>query len=154
MKDLQHQMRSLQAQLQPQDQAQPQPQQTTNSQPSATAAPYADIDILEQPIMNYVVDGVDPTSSMLTELDRKADILKKYPALHIICTGYTCNLGAEDFNNFIGLKRAEATRSYFVQRGIDGNRIEVKSGGHHNPSAPKNSDANRKKNSRVEISVK
>jgi outer membrane protein OmpA-like peptidoglycan-associated protein len=104
--------------------------------------------------MNYIVDSVNPTSSMLTELDKKVDILKKYPALHIICTGYTCNLGAEDFNNFIGLKRAEAMRSYFVQRGIDGNRIEVKSGGHHNPIAPNDSDANRKKNRRVEISVK
>ncbi|GHT68141.1 hypothetical protein FACS189452_07230 [Bacteroidia bacterium] len=149
MKGLQEQMNSLQAQLKPQ----PAPTNATAGNGNI-AAPNNDMEVLQQPIMNYGVDGIELTATMQIELDKKADILKKYPTLQIICTGYTCNLGAEDFNHLIGLYRAEATRNYFIQRGIDGKRIEVKSEGQHNPIAPNDSNANRQKNRRVEISVK
>jgi outer membrane protein OmpA-like peptidoglycan-associated protein len=114
---------------------------------------YDDFVQLEEPIINYSIGLVEPSATMRHQLEQKAAILKKYPGLRVICTGYTCDFGSEETNYVLGLNRAVAAQHYFTQNGIDANRIEVKSGGQTRPIAPNDTDVNRRKNRRVEITV-
>ncbi len=65
--------------------------------------------------------------------------------------GHTCDLGPETFNQHLSEKRADAVMTYLLKKGIDPGQITVKGEGEKKPLLPNSSEANRKKNRRVEI---
>ncbi len=65
--------------------------------------------------------------------------------------GYTCNIGAEDFNNNLSLRRAKVAANYIRQNCTKGIQFVINGHGESDPLMPNNSGRNRRANRRVEI---
>ena len=68
-------------------------------------------------------------------------------------TGYTCNLGPEEFNQYLSESRAQAVKAYLVLKGVAEDRIVTKAEGIENPAASNDEKETRMKNRRVEVKV-
>ncbi|MCU0430920.1 MAG: OmpA family protein [Cytophagaceae bacterium] len=88
-----------------------------------------------------------------SELDHLKDILKKNPRIEITLHGHTDNQGNPADNLKLSQQRADAVKAYLVKGGIEAKRIKGVGHGGTQPSAPNDTDENRKKNRRVEIEV-
>lgn len=80
--------------------------------------------------------------------------LEKYPGSELSVTGHTDIVGTPEYNNELGLKRAQAVTEYLVNQGIPANRIVTKSLGETMPVASFITAEGRAKNRRTEISIK
>jgi outer membrane protein OmpA-like peptidoglycan-associated protein len=80
--------------------------------------------------------------------------LDKYPASVISVTGYTDFVGATDYNQALGLKRADAVRKYIEEKGIPPARIVADSKGKDQPLKNYITEEGRAQLRRVEISIK
>ncbi len=88
-------------------------------------------------------------------LDEIATQLKNNPnGAYIEVAGYTDNRGAKDYNQRLGLERAENVRKYLYEKyPIPLHKINVISYGAENPVAPNNTRDGRAKNRRVVVRV-
>lgn len=84
-------------------------------------------------------------------LDQFANGLSGQPNTEIIIVGHTDSTGSEAYNRQLSIDRAEATRSYLAQRGVDARRIAVEGRGEREPVADNGSDSGRARNRRVEL---
>lgn len=90
--------------------------------------------------------------------EASADLNKIVQALNqeelfseIIIAGYTCDLGAEDYNLGLSERRADSVRNYLQQAGLKDVEVRTEGFGEANPRVPNTSAANRSLNRRVEI---
>lgn len=113
-----------------------------------------DMQILLEPIWGFEVGKWDLKSEMTRILDRKVPILKKYWYLGIVLTGNTCDLGGELLNDRLGYERAQSVKDYFVKNGLISTRFSTRSNGKDKPVVPNDSETHRKRNRRVELSIK
>jgi peptidoglycan-associated lipoprotein len=88
-------------------------------------------------------------------LDEVVQQLKSNPnGAYIEVEGYTDNIGSKDYNQKLGLERAESVKRYLYQEHqIPLHRINVISYGSENPVAPNKTKEGRAKNRRVVIKV-
>jgi peptidoglycan-associated lipoprotein len=89
---------------------------------------------------------------------RLAEVVQQLKATpngaYIEVEGYTDNIGSKDFNQKLGLERAESVKRYlYQQHQIPLHRINVISFGAENPVAPNKTKEGRAKNRRVVIKV-
>jgi len=68
-----------------------------------------------------------------SEMDRVAGILNKYPQTTIRVEGHTDSKGAEDYNQVLSEKRAEAVKYALVQRNVNSERIQTVGFGESQP---------------------
>lgn len=87
-------------------------------------------------------------------IDRLAYLMTNFPSINIICIGHTCDIGTEEQNKAIGLKRAQAFAQELIDRGVNPDRIECQTKWFKEPLVPNTSEKNREKNRRVEIKRK
>lgn len=66
--------------------------------------------------------------------------------------GHTCDIGPERYNQALSERRADAVKQFLVAQGIDAAEIETSGRGESEPKYPNDSDANRAKNRRVDLS--
>lgn len=69
----------------------------------------------------------------------------------LLLAGHTCNLGGAKSNQRLGLARANAVKTWLIQRGVDGNAIETVSHGMDQPVASNATPAGQASNRRVEL---
>jgi OmpA-OmpF porin, OOP family len=67
--------------------------------------------------------------------------------------GHACSWGTRKNNLRVGLRRANSVKTKLVAQGTTSTRLTTESKGEDEPLAPNTSEANRKKNRRVEIKV-
>jgi outer membrane protein OmpA-like peptidoglycan-associated protein/opacity protein-like surface antigen len=84
-------------------------------------------------------------------LDQAAEALMYWSDVKVEVGGYTDNRGSDALNKALSLDRAKSVRTYFVNKGIDASRIEVKGYGSANPVADNNTPAGQAQNRRVEV---
>ena len=89
--------------------------------------------------------------NILSHLDEIALILKKDKASTLEVTGYTCDI--ESNQKKIEMLRAKSVANYLQEKGIENNRIYLKSKGEIDPLLPNTSEENRIKNRRVSMEV-
>lgn len=80
--------------------------------------------------------------------------LKTNPKLHIYIVGFTDTIGDSISNYWVGFERAKNFKSFLVSQGIDKNIIHTSSKGEKDPIAKNNSKKERRKNRRIEITLK
>jgi OOP family OmpA-OmpF porin len=80
--------------------------------------------------------------------------LEKYPASMLSVTGHTDLVGTIEFNQKLGLKRAEVIQKLLVEKGIPSTRIIPDSKGESQPLGDYLTPEGRAKNRRVEVSIK
>jgi len=66
-------------------------------------------------------------------------------------TGHACNIGTEAYNLDLGKRRARSVNDYLLKNGFTTECVKAVSKGESQPAVPNTSEANRKKNRRVEI---
>jgi outer membrane protein OmpA-like peptidoglycan-associated protein len=86
-------------------------------------------------------------------LDELANILRKYPSLRLAVTGHTDNAGDFFLNVQLSRDRAKAVADYLLGKGVAGDRIAWRGLGGVYPAAPNTTEANKRKNRRVEFTL-
>ena len=78
-------------------------------------------------------------------------IMKKNPDLKVEVDGHADSTGTPAYNMTLSEKRAEAVKKYFVDQGIDPDRLTTKGFGITKPAAGNDTKEGRAKNRRVEL---
>ena len=88
-------------------------------------------------------------------LDSLASVLKSRTDLTVTIEGHTDNVGSEDFNMKLSQIRAEETRNYLIQRGVNADQLAIEWFGESKPidDATKDTIEGRNRNRRVEFRV-
>jgi len=80
--------------------------------------------------------------------------LDKYPGSMLNIIGHSDLVGTPEFNETLGLKRAQVIGKYVATKGIDAGRMIIESKGETQPAADYLTEDGRAKNRRTEISIK
>ncbi|MBL7736157.1 MAG: OmpA family protein [Chitinophagaceae bacterium] len=88
------------------------------------------------------------------QLNEVVKLLEEDPTLKLDIAGHTDDVGAEDFNQVLSEKRANAVRNYIVGKGISEDRITASGYGEAQPIADNKTAAGRAKNRRVELELR
>ncbi len=91
--------------------------------------------------------------SSYPELDRLADILKKYPGIVVEIAGYTDNVGSFKYNLKLSQRRADAVVKYLISKGVPPSALVAKGYGPLNPIASNATEEGRALNRRVEAKI-
>ena len=86
-------------------------------------------------------------------LDTVLAILQQYPTLIVAVEGHTDSIGTDAYNLRLGQRRAEAVRTYLIERGVAPHRLRSYSYGERKPWRPNNTPYNRFLNRRTEFRV-
>ena len=84
-------------------------------------------------------------------LDEAASILKKNPDLKVEIDGHTDSTGPAAYNMTLSERRAKAVMKYFVDKGVEAQRLTTKGFGSTNPAASNDTKEGRAKNRRVTL---
>lgn len=94
---------------------------------------------------------IEPTS--FETLDATVEILKKYPSIRLEVSGHTSSEGTDARNQELSVQRAEAVRSYFINKGIAEDRLAARGAGPSEPVADNGTRAGRQQNRRIEFRI-
>lgn len=86
-------------------------------------------------------------------LDELVDYLKRKEKIRIRLEGHTDNVGSESANLRLSEQRAQAVKTYLIEKGIAENRLLVKGKGASHPIADNATAEGRAKNRRTEVHV-
>jgi outer membrane protein OmpA-like peptidoglycan-associated protein len=94
------------------------------------------------------ISGADP----IPVLEDVARIMKERPEIKVRITGHTDNVGADQANMALSMRRAEAVKSYLVGRGVSADRLLTDGKGESMPIDTNDTDLGRARNRRIEFS--
>jgi outer membrane protein OmpA-like peptidoglycan-associated protein len=86
-------------------------------------------------------------------LNNLADFLNKYENRTVLIEGHTDNVGDENYNQGLSLRRADAVRSYLISKGVSGSRMNSFGMGETTPVSSNDSSTGRQQNRRVEVII-
>ena len=93
------------------------------------------------------------TASAKENLDRVIEIFNEYPLTDILIVGHTDNVGSQEFNQPLSLKRAKSVSDYLTARGISSDRIVYEGAGKLEPRYSNETAEGRAGNRRVEFAI-
>ena len=103
--------------------------------------------------LEFAFNDVTLTPEAQAYFDDFVGLMRMNPALQLRVVGHTDNVGRERTNRRVSLARAQAVKDYLMGQGVASDRIEVDGMGSAEPLVPNDSEANRAKNRRVELTV-
>lgn len=109
--------------------------------------------VLPESTFRFPFDSADLSQKNRELLSRIAGILLVSKGYGLSIFGYTDDVGSDEYNQKLSLRRATAVRDYLVQAGINPAIINVKGYGKTSPIVPDTDAASRAKNRRVEIAL-
>ncbi len=112
--------------------------------------------ILGKAVLNNVIfhsGKADLRNESFETLNEIAEYMKKNSNIKAEISGHTDSQGAEDKNQELSERRAQAVVDYLVEKGIDAIRFEVIGYGEETPIANNSSAKGRQKNRRVEFKI-
>jgi OOP family OmpA-OmpF porin len=109
---------------------------------------------LEADDATFEFDKSDIRTPDMNELDEVGEFLRNQLEAFVVLSGYTDNVGSEEYNLTLSRRRAESVADYLVDRyGVDMERIVLQWHGYANPVASNDTEEGRAKNRRVEMAV-
>jgi len=100
-------------------------------------------------LFDFDSDKVKPEAYPM--LDEAVVILKKNSQINVEVDGHTDNVGPAAYNMKLSERRANAVMKYFVDKGVEGERLTMKGFGLTKPAAGNDTKEGRAKNRRVEL---
>ncbi len=83
-----------------------------------------------------------------------ADVIRRSPVKKVVVTGFTDNIGSDEYNMKLSLQRAQSVADYLMYcEKINPELFEIVGKGKANPVADNTTEAGRAKNRRVEIQI-
>jgi outer membrane protein OmpA-like peptidoglycan-associated protein len=120
--------------------------------PDIVPAEFADLaGILEGILFDTDKDVIKKESKPI--LDRAVEVLEKYPGVRIEISGHTDSAGGYEHNVDLSQRRAESVKTYLMEAGIDGGRIETRGAGPNEPIATNDTKDGRAQNRRIEVKI-
>lgn len=113
-------------------------------------------DRIDVTIHNEVLFDVDSASlrpRAKSELDKLAEVFRKYPDTTLRIEGHADSTGSYAHNQRLSDRRAEAVRNYLELQGVRDARIDAIGYGESEPRASNATEEGRQLNRRVEISI-
>lgn len=102
--------------------------------------------------IHFATGKADILPESAASIKTVADLLKEHADLYLLIEGHTDNTGDFDKNRSLSKERADAVRTYLIEKfNIEGNRLKTKGNGQTNPVASNDTEEGRAKNRRVEI---
>ena len=86
------------------------------------------------------------------QLDRIVTVLQENPSLRVEVQGHTDNSGKASANERLSKRRAKSVVQYFIQQGVESDRLQWAGYGQTRPIASNGTVDGRKQNRRVELS--
>jgi peptidoglycan-associated lipoprotein len=86
-------------------------------------------------LVYFSTDSVELSVESQQTLVNQARWLKQYPYHPVTIEGHADERGTREYNIALGLKRAQAVRTFLIQQGIDPGRIRTASFGKERPVA-------------------
>ncbi|MFQ5897159.1 MAG: peptidoglycan-associated lipoprotein Pal [Candidatus Methylomirabilia bacterium] len=96
--------------------------------------------------------GIRPDD--VTTLDENAKWMEANPDYLILIEGHADERGTNEYNQALGERRAESTKSYLIAQGVAANRITITSYGEEHPVCTKTNEACWARNRRTHFKVK
>ncbi|MFZ0472762.1 MAG: OmpA family protein [Bacteroidales bacterium] len=100
---------------------------------------------------NFKFETDQQTDSSIAEFDKWLD---KYPDYMLSVTGHTDFVGTSEYNQALGLERAQVVAKYLESKGIPADKMLIASKGKEQPVAKNIFSEGRAKNRRTEITIK
>jgi len=107
--------------------------------------------VLNNIFFDFNESEIKPRS--LSELDEVVKFLKENPKIKVEISGHTDNVGNENYNQQLSLKRAQSIVGYFSSKGISSLRLTQIGLGSKKPIKPNDSEDNRQINRRIEFRI-
>lgn len=101
--------------------------------------------------VNFDFDKAVIRSDDFERLDKDVATLKEWGDVKVEVAGHTDNVGTDEYNMGLSLRRAEAVRNYLVDKGVPADRLTVKNYGESQPVADNATSEGRFQNRRVEL---
>jgi len=95
------------------------------------------------------ISGADP----IPVLEDVARIMKERPDTKVKITGHTDNVGSDDANMSLSMRRADAIKTYLTGRGVGAERLLTDGKGEGSPVDTNDTDLGRARNRRIEFSI-
>lgn len=111
------------------------------------------IDLIMPGNITFAFNSSNISNRFTPTLNNVANSLNQYHKTNIVVKGYTDNVGSASYNQKLSEQRAYSVANYLANHGVSSNRILTRGYGMSNPVASNNSEAGRKLNRRVEISI-
>ncbi len=110
----------------------------------------------ESLLIYFAFDRSDFNSGKISDtyLNESKKYLEQKQMAKLTLTGYTDAIGSEEYNQALGLRRAQSVQLYFESKGIPANRIVVNSMGDKEPADNNNTITGRANNRRTVITIK
>jgi outer membrane protein OmpA-like peptidoglycan-associated protein len=102
----------------------------------------------------FNVDSAALSPSSQGTLTQVGQVLLDYPKTAVVVQGHTDATGAEQHNQELSERRAQAVENYLIGRGIDQGRLTAVGYGETLPVASNDSEYGREQNRRVDILLK
>jgi OOP family OmpA-OmpF porin len=102
-------------------------------------------------VVLFDFDSAEVKTEAHPMLDEAVIILKKNPAIKVEVDGHTDNVGPAAYNMKLSERRANSIMKYFVDHGINAERLTIKGFGLTKPAAGNDTKEGRAKNRRVEL---
>jgi outer membrane protein OmpA-like peptidoglycan-associated protein len=103
--------------------------------------------------VNFEFNKATLTIESGTTLTMAYNALVANPGVQVEISGHTDNVGSQEYNQVLSLERAQAVRSWLVQKGIASNRMKTVGKGKNEPVTSNDTDAGRAENRRIEFYV-
>lgn len=86
-------------------------------------------------------------------LDEKIAVLNANPGTKLRILGNTCDISGDKVNVPLGLKRAEAAKQYFIDKGLSPDRLIIATQSSNDPLLPNTCEENRAQNRRCDFII-
>jgi len=103
--------------------------------------------------VSFDVNSATLKPGALDEINRVAGVLNQYPQTTILVAGHTDSTGAEEYNQQLSERRAEAVKNALVGQGVAPARITTVGYGESKPIATNDTPEGRQLNRRVEVRI-
>ncbi len=107
--------------------------------------------VLTIPGSLFEVDRADLKAGAQRDLVVIAAYLTNHTRQSVLIEGHTDSIGTQAHNHELSLLRGTAVEAFFLRKGVDPERIEVRGFGEDRPIASNGTTAGREQNRRVEI---
>jgi len=103
--------------------------------------------------INFETNSAELTSFSFVELDRVVELITKNPNLKIEISAHTDNVGSDAYNLKLSERRAQSVVQYLTDKNVNPENLIAKGYGESTPLFPNDTDENKEKNRRVELSI-
>ena len=103
--------------------------------------------------ITFETNSAELNESSYKELDRLVQLMKKNPEIIVEISAHTDDVGSEEYNMKLSLRRAQSVVNYLKQKGIPESRMVAQGYGETRPLVPNDSPEHRAMNRRVELRI-